>query len=423
MFYIEEIIEPNATGQAGNIEINTPELILQDAFISADIIGDGEGGTIDISASDSIELSGLSFIQADVITGSTGNGGSLNIETGQLSISGGSQISASTLGNGNAGNVTIIADESVNLSGAGESSRGGIFANALIENGNGGNIDLTTRELTISDGAVIIAGNFSSLGGAAPGTGEPGNITISADTLNLESEGRIEARTQAETGTGANINLEVADNISLRGNSFISAEALGNADGGNLSIDTDFIVAFPEGNNDIIASAAQGQGGNIDITAESILGIQERPLNPFTNDINASSEFGLDGAISINTPDVNPLQGTTELPINVVVPEETTQQACAANREAEAKNGLDIVGKGGVPPAPELPLNSLNTIIDGKVNTVSTIPAPLKTGQGYIQPARGIKVTPEGISLVAYRTDNNGDRIIETKSSCGTKSN
>ena len=51
------------------------------------------------------------------------------------------------------------------------------------------------------------------------------------------------------------------------------------------------------------------------------------------------------------------------------------------------------------------------------------IPEPLKTAKGYIQPARGIKVTPEGISLVAYRTDGKGDRIVETKSSCGTKSN
>ena len=422
--FIAANIEPNAsTGQAGNIEINTPELILQDALISADVRGNGEGGTINISASDSIELSNFSLIQADVFEGSTGNGGNLNIETGQLTLSDGSQISASTLGNGNAGNVKISADNSIALSGVNEISRGGIFANALIENGNGGNIVLTTRELTISDGATIAASNFSSLGTTAPGTGEPGNINISADTLRLENEGRIEARTQAEMGTGANINLEVADSIFLRGSSLISAQALGNANGGNLTIDTNFIVAFPDGNNDIIASAAQGQGGNINITAESLLGIQQRPLNPLTNDINASSEFGLDGTISINAPDINPLQGTTELPTNVVVPEETTQQACAANREAEAKNGLDIVGKGGVPPAPELPLNSLNTIIDGKVDTVSTIPAPLKTSKGDIQPARGIKVTPKGISLVAYRTDGKGDRIIDRQSSCGVKSN
>ncbi|MEL6909558.1 MAG: filamentous hemagglutinin N-terminal domain-containing protein, partial [Cyanobacteria bacterium J06598_4] len=316
--FISADIFSNATGEAGNIKIETPQLILQDASVSTDVLGNGEGGTIDISASDYIELSNTSLIQADVSPGSTGNGGNLNIETGQLTLNDGSQISATTLGNGNAGNVTIIANESISLSGVNEVSRGGIFASAIIENGDSGNIDLTTGELTISDGAIIAASNFPSFGEnstSAPGTGEPGNITIAADNISLESEGRIEAVTQSETGTGANISLEVADTISLRGSSFISAEALGNANGGNLSIDTNFIVAFPNGNNDIIASAAQGQGGNIDVVAESLLGIEERPLNPFTNDINASSEFGLDGDISIDTPDINPLQGAAELPV------------------------------------------------------------------------------------------------------------
>ena len=452
--FIAVDIAENATGQAGNIEINTPELILQDAFISSDvfgdgeggnininaqervsvvsngefssfisanIIGDGEGGTINISASDSIELSNLSLIQADVFEGSTGNGGNLNIETGRLTLSDGSQISASTLGNGNAGNVNISADNSIAISGVGEFSRGGIFTNALIEDGNGGNIDITTRELTISDGAVIIAGNFSSLGASAPGTGEPGNINISADTLNLESEGRIEARTQAEMGTGANIDLQVADSIFLSGSSFISAEALGNANGGNLSIDTNFIVAFPDGNNDIIASAAQGQGGNIDITAESLLGIQQRSLNDFTNDINASSDFGLDGTISINTIDVTPFLGEVELPMAVVEPEQTVAQVCDLNRNI-ANNSLTISGRGGVPPAPDLPLTSTNIVDNDELDRAIDIPEPLETAKGYIQPARGIKVTPEGISLVAYRTDGKGDRIIEPRSSCGTKS-
>ena len=416
--FIAVDIESDATGRAGNIEIDTPQLILQDAFISADVIGDGEGGTIDIFATDSIELLNSSFISTDVLQNAVGNGGNLNIATERLTLSTGSIISASTLGNGNAGNVNISADDSIALSGVNESSRGGIFANALIENGNGGNINLTAGQLTISDGAVIIAGNFSSLGATEPGTGEPGNISIFADTLNLESEGRIEARTQAQMGTAANINLEVADNISLSGNSFISAEALGNANGGNLSIDTNFIVAFAEGNNDIIASAAQGQGGNIDIIAESILGIQQRPLNPFTNDINASSEFGLDGAISINTPDLIPFQGITELSVGVVEPEQTVAQVCDTSRNV-ASSSLTISGRGGVPPAPDLPLTSTNIIESDGLDPATDLPEPIKTSQGDIQPARGIKVTEEGISLVAYRTDSKGNRIVEAKSSCG----
>ncbi len=115
----------------------------------------------------------------------------------------------------------------------------------------------------------------------------------------------------------------------------------------------------------------------------------------------------MDGSVTINTPDVNPVQGATELPSNIVVPEQTTAQACQANREIAAKNGFTIKGKGGIPAEPGLPLDSQNVSINGETNPTSTIPQPIETSQGKIQPARGIKVSEDGkITLTAYRTNN-----------------
>ena len=424
---IQAIISQGSTNsEAGNIEINTPSLQVDQSIISTDVVGEGNGGIIKIFATDSIELLNDSTIETGVFAGAIGNGGDLTIETAKLTLSEGSSIAVSTSGNGNAGTLTIIADESISLSGIGTSSRGGIFASALIENGNGGDINLTTDQLTISDGATITASNFSSLGTVEPGTGEPGNISITANTLSLSTGGRIDTATRAETGTGAEINLQIADSIFLSGDSFISAQAFGNANGGNLNIDTNFIVAF-EGNNDIIASAEQGQGGNINITAESLLGIEPGALNPFTNDINASSEFGLDGSVSLDVPDVNSIQGASELSTSIVVPEETTAQACNANRELAAKNGLTIKGKGGVPAPPDLPLDSANTFVTAGTNETdaqSALPQPVKTSIGEIQPARGIKVKENGgIILTAYRTNNQGKRLPNIESSCGKMNN
>ena len=90
-----------------------------------------------------------------------------------------------------------------------------------------------------------------------------------------------------------------------------------------------------------------------------LLGIKASTLNPSTSDINASSEFGLDGSVALNIPDIVSLQGGTELATGIVTPEETSTQACQANREIAAKNGFAIRGKGGVPPAPEISLLTL----------------------------------------------------------------
>ena len=175
-------------------------------------------------------------------------------------------------------------------------------------------------------------------------------------------------------------------------------------------------MAFPQGNNDITANAFEGDGGNITIATEGIFGIQERSPSPLTNDITASSETGFSGNISISTPDINPAQGTVELPSDIVVPQETSQQACEADRESAAKNGLTISGKGGIVPDPKLPLDSLNLYSETKTIPTSTIPAPIETSRGKIQPARGIELTDSGkVILTAYRTNNSGERITETR--------
>ncbi|MGL5795960.1 MAG: filamentous hemagglutinin N-terminal domain-containing protein, partial [Waterburya sp.] len=233
------------------------------------------------------------------------------------------------------------------------------------------------------------------------------------------NNGSIAADTQA--GEGGNITLQTTKDIILKNNNSISAEAFNQANGGNLNIDARFIIADPNSNNDIIASAEQGQGGNITINAESLFGIEQRPLNNLTNDINASSQVrGLDGTVSIFTPDINPVQGATELPSNVVEPEITTAQACKANRETLANNSLIVRGKGGMPITPDQPLTSQNLLINGEITSASAIPEPIETSQGKIQLARGIKVSEDGgVILTAYPTNNAGERLPAGRINCG----
>ncbi len=94
---------------------------------------------------------------------------------------------------------------------------------------------------------------------------------------------------------------------------------------------------------------------NITIDALSLFGIEERPQNPFINDIDASSEFGLQGEISVNTPEVDPTPGLIELPAAVTdATDQISQNICEQGRGSE----FIITGKGGLPPNPHETLNS-----------------------------------------------------------------
>ena len=439
-------VESGATGQGGNIFLNTDTLTLTEGGrIAANVqnMGQGNAGVLEISAKDSIIIDGTTSapdLFPSAITsvvdgrfkqeGGVGDGGNITVSTSSLFLTNGGRVSATSLGQGNGGNLSINASESIFISGFTEKFRGGIVVDALVNNGNGGNANITTDRLTIENGGTIEASNIDSLGFFPSGTGEPGNINIQTDFIELNNGGRIEAATQSETGEGANIFLQVADRITLRDNSFISAQAFGEADGGNLSIDARYIIAFPSNGtgNDLVATADRGTGGNIDLLdVRGIFGLQPgdavAPNNEFiqngTNDIDASSNVeGFDGNILIDPSSFIPIQGVTELPTNIVVPEQTVAQACRTNRETTARSSFSVKGKGGVAPEPSLPLDTLNVYVDGE-DTQADLPKALETARGKIQPAQGVRVTEKGIMLTAYQTNSEGNRIPEDNSSCG----
>lgn len=285
-----------------------------------------------------------------------GNGGNVTINTERLNVRNGAQVTVSTQGFGDAGNLNINASNSVRISGERNGRISGIFSESTpVATGKGGSLNIQTGNLNISDHAQI---SVSALGKSETA----GNLDINADSLQFD-RGNITATTRL--GEGGNINLNIDDTLVMRNNSHISAQALNNANGGNITINAPdgFVVAIPNQNNDIVANAALGKGGNINITAESIFGIKERPLNPVTSDINASSEFGLQGNISINNPDVDPSQGLVVLPAELVDVSNSFATGCPAGEGPTASQFI-ITGRGGLPPNPDQLLTSDNVLTD-----------------------------------------------------------
>ena len=486
----------DGTGNGGDIIITTPRLVVSDgAQVGTTARNNGNGGNLTLNVSDSILLTGTSpsaeldgegrsgiFVSAEtsyeefitdfdtgeeILTGeiipTTGNGGNLTLNTGNLTIEKGAFISADTfsLGNGgnaninvnqlilrnggrissgsllgvegldtergSGGNLNITVTESVEITGLGEINGETVNSSLFTlaeSNGKAGNTTLTTNNLTVSDGGDINA--------SAIDAGAAGDLTITANSVDLD-RGEITAATAV--GTGGNVTLDIDGNITLRDESLISAEATGTANGGNVTIDSQSIIAYPSqpDGNDILATAIGGTGGNISITAESLLNIQEREdlPNNGTNDIDATSDSGVDGIVTINNPDVNPLQGTTELSNNVIEGGETVAQACRYNTSiADKPSGLNIKGKGGVPPSATDPLNSSDILLVDEPTTTPNIQAqypnikPIKTGIGDIYPARGIIKTEDGqIILTRYPTDNLNTRTPQISAKCNLLKN
>jgi filamentous hemagglutinin family protein len=326
-----EVFE-ETSGNAGNIKIQTGKLTLTDeAQIAAGTLGRGNAGNIEILASDSIEISGESVssdsgfgsaISSVVEPGAVGRGGDIKIETGKLTLTDGGIISSGSFGQGAGGDLFIIAKDSVELVGTSLDGQSPSRISARTEGTEkGGDLSIETGKLSVREGAEVTVGseetetgdagtmsinaediNLDNTGSitAASASGNGGNININTDNLQIDNESQITTEA-GNNGDGGNITINTS-NLTAKKNSDISTSAVG-GDGGNISITADTILGLE--NSDITANAVGGNGGNINITTDLIYGYQARSQTTPFEDITASSELGIDGTVTINSPETS----------------------------------------------------------------------------------------------------------------------
>ncbi|HZG41090.1 MAG TPA: filamentous hemagglutinin N-terminal domain-containing protein, partial [Nodosilinea sp.] len=267
-----------ATGNGGSIAITTPVLrVTNGGTITALSDGDGNAGAVTINATEAVILDGVasfasvgqrdrtSRIAVESRDDATGDGGSLTITAPRLAITNGAQLAATTEGPGRAGNIVLNIVDDLTVAGDGS----GILANtAPGSTGDGGSILIDPARIAVLDGAQISV--------ASQGSGQAGNLVVEGGTLILD-RGLISAETLSSAG--GNITLNISDVIVLLNNSRISTTAgtaLAGGNGGNIDITTTYLVAQPNGNNDITANAFSGAGGSVLITAQGIFGLTPR---------------------------------------------------------------------------------------------------------------------------------------------------
>ncbi len=313
-----------SSGDGGIITLTAKQLnILNGTNINVFSRGTGQGGNIVIQA-DNLKLEGVNTaknggnITANTLN--TGNGGTIKISAKNLQLLDGGHIITATYGPGQGG-IIIIDVETANFSGKDQSKNAyssGIFTESATEkSGNAGTIILTANSLNLDTEALIAAQTF--------GTGAGGSITIQAETLRLSNNSLISASSEG-SGNAGQIQLTIGNKLYLT-DSIIETSAI-QADGGNMSINslgyvylsnsqisTSVNESFGNGGNitlqpefvvlnqgKIFARAKKGAGGNINILTNGIYNFNMLAISEV---ISASSEFGLDGIVAIDTPDEN----------------------------------------------------------------------------------------------------------------------
>ena len=417
----------------------------------------GSGGAIsllardgDIRGSDTTQLIAFSVAQKG---GMTGAGGAVTLQANTIS-----GLDVFTLSSaGPSGKVQIqglgdsLAVRNLLLTTSGQLEIPNPFEDPgetiplnLIDFGQSGNTSITSAgDLTLDNVEILGDTNGDKRAGdvtiSSPGeirlndsqifsdtnsTGEGGDITFErADSLILNNT-QVTTDTSDE-GIAGNIYVQDIGVFILRNNSRLLAEASSDLrNGGNVEINAGFVIAIPNENNDIIANAVGGNGGNIDITTNQLLGftVQRGRLttadlrNNTSNDISASSQFGQQGLITINDL-FDPNQGLTELP--TLSPTPPIQRGCSAS--TVGASSFRLTGRGGLPPSPEDIFNRDRTLADlGPETTTSDppthpvihppandSPAPLVEAQGLIKDADGwvtfVAETPDATPPAPWR--------------------
>ncbi|MCH8619192.1 filamentous hemagglutinin N-terminal domain-containing protein [Undibacterium sp. TS12] len=266
-----------SSGNGGNVRVSARDIVLDGTDANGPDTGilsisnakaRGNAGNVTVSADGKLSI--ISSAQISSATYSSGAGADVKVNAAELLINGDSVstgINSISGGKGNAGNVDV------NVSGAGSIlSEGGISTSAF-DTGNAGKIRVAAKSLLI-DGQGLEAGVYSDAGdfrmSASFAGGSGGNIDVNiADRLTVTGGGRISSTTYTRGQSGA---ITVGSgNLSIDGQgSGIMAETIGTGNAGNIAVKTSQAIQLENGARISSATRFVGNAGAVRVDAGSL---------------------------------------------------------------------------------------------------------------------------------------------------------
>jgi len=266
---------------------------------------------------------------------SAGQGGDIDIITGQLVVDGGASIVATTFGLGSGGDIDVTTSESIQMLGASPLTPRAVssIASATLGTGDSGNTTVSTQRLTATGGGIIAA---SSLG-----AGSGGNLDVTAtesiDIVGVEPNRLIPsglAVTSFSSGQAGNLTVDTSQLTILDGGR-VDASALASGESGSLTINASEFVevkgTVPESiNPSLIASAAN----QVDASLQEAFQLPALPS-------------GTSGNVTINTPQLTIDQGAQVTVRNDGLGDAGILQVNANSISLDNQGGISAATNGG----------------------------------------------------------------------------
>ncbi|MEH1851187.1 MAG: filamentous hemagglutinin N-terminal domain-containing protein [Nostoc sp.] len=283
-------------------------------------------------------------------------GGLIQVQGNQVSLVDGSLLLIQNQGNQAGGSISVNASHSLEVIGTDPQGRSiGGFESQTVGFGRGADIAVSTQQLVVQDGAVIIGRAFnagkggdvtvnasdfiqligfsptnptiiSTIGAAAFGSGDVGAVRVSTKQLTQLSGGQITGATFG-TGRGGDVTVDATESVELIGQaslfspSSVNSTAVNAGNGGNVSVNTARLV-IRDGANVDSSTIATGNAGDVTINASESVEVSGTVSgSALPSSISSSAPIfsellrqayrlpdrpsGKSGSLTINTPRLN----------------------------------------------------------------------------------------------------------------------
>lgn len=281
-----DVTDFSATVGSGALQVQGRRVsITEGAIISSFTLGSVAPGSIFINASEVVEVSGFrnrfgSNTSSSIATTTIGDGnaGDITITTPRLMVRDGGGIFTSSVSfsgqavkpKGGAGNLTVVASEAVEIRGSSAAGVSRVNVETKTD-GDAGALRITTGRLLLQDGGEISAGTSG-------GTGRGGTIAVVASELmeltgtGFNDKGKVVPSqligTSAGAGGAGNISVTTGT-LRISNDAQLAVSATGTGAAGNLQINTRNLVLDNVGS--IRAESAAGNKGSIEVGARDLL--------------------------------------------------------------------------------------------------------------------------------------------------------